>query len=235
MGRTLGYILLGTSAAAAVAGVALLIRSRNRSLSGAELGRSAIETTHKNGMTLKHYRSNMPIKERVGILQDLTASSIQDPQMRKLALQITHHCKARDGKCEAQAIYRWIKKNIRYTGDIGPHKIGGRNGPVEGVDLFQSAARTVEFRGGDCDDHSKLYCTLAAHNGLECRYKVTSMSRKGGKSVGSALRQNDYTHIYPVVGLPKQNPRKFVAADTTLPRGRFGTEAPHGKSLIFPA
>ncbi|KKK69251.1 hypothetical protein LCGC14_2935900, partial [marine sediment metagenome] len=164
--RTLGYILLGTGAAAVLTGAAFLLRSRNNQLG---LGRGPIETEYSKGMTLKHYRSKMSIQERIGILQDLTAKSLQDPAMRKLALQITHHCRPRDSACEARAIYNWQKKNLRYTGDIGPHKIGGRNGPVEGVDLFQTAGRTTEFGGGDCDDFSIHGCTMAGFNGLTCR------------------------------------------------------------------
>ncbi|KKL68974.1 hypothetical protein LCGC14_2119580, partial [marine sediment metagenome] len=66
--------------------------------------------------------------------------------------------------------------------------------------------------------------------------KVTSNNRQGGQSVASALRQNDYSHIYPIIGLPKERPTKWVAIDATLPGGnRYAVEAPHGKSLVFPA
>ena len=141
--KLLGFVLLGGGLVAVTAGAVVLARGRHTSL----LGR---ETVKSGGMTLvAHRKKKLPIKERVGILQDLTHKSVKDPQMRKLALHITRNCASRDEECEARAIYDWIKKNIRYTGDIGAHKLG-RNGPVEGVDLFQTAARTVEFGGGDC-------------------------------------------------------------------------------------
>lgn len=172
-----------------------------------------------------HRSDKMPIKERVAILQDLTAKSIRDPKMRKIALSVTRHCKARDAACEAKAIYNWVKRNIRYTGDVGPHALWA-GGPVEGVDLFQSAYRTVEFGGGDCDDHAILSCTLAALNGMTCKYRVTSPKR--GK-------KDDYTHIYSIIGLPKMRPKKWVAVDTTLPGRRYNVEAPYAKRLDFPA
>lgn len=121
----------------------------------------------QGGMTLTHhYDPEMPLQKRVGILQDLVWSGVQNPQMRELALAITGHgtrdvqvgkrrfrvkgasCPARDGLCEAEAVYNWTKANIRYTGDVAPVKLPG--GEVEGVDLFQSALRTVEFGGEDC-------------------------------------------------------------------------------------
>lgn len=221
--------LLGIGIGVAAVGVtAAVVISRRKKGETKLLGRAKRrrpnETIRRGGMTLQHHRSQMPIEERVGILQDVTYRSVQDPNMRKLALQITRSCPARDGDCEAKAIYGWMKKNIRYTGDIGPHKLG-RKGPVEGIDLFQGAARTAEFGGGDCDDHSILGCTLALHNGLACKFRVTSPSKKG----------NEYSHIYAMVGLPKNGPSKWVALDTTLDHGRFGTEAPYGRALDFVA
>jgi transglutaminase-like putative cysteine protease len=229
--RTL--IVAGVGAAVVVTGVVLYVRSRrkkellgrNSKILGRPQKKSAPrETVESGGMVLKHHRSRkMPIKERVGILQDLTHKSVQDPEMRKLALQITRGCQARDGECEARAIYNWTKSNVRYSGDVGPHKLG-RGGPVEGIDLFQTAARTVDFGAGDCDDASILNCTLALHNGLACKYRVT----------GPAGRE-EFTHIYAMVGLPKNAPKKWIALDTTLPHGKLGTEAPYGRRLDFVA
>lgn len=230
MEKRTALIVGGVVVAAAVTGAVLYARSRKRQetkLLGRPRQKSqGKERTESGGMVLTHHRSKrMPIKERVGILQDLTHKSVKDPEMRKLALQITQGCQARDGECEARAIYNWVKANVRYTGDVGPHKLG-RNGPVEGIDLFQTAARTADFRGGDCDDHSILNCTLALHNGLACKYRVTSPSNSS---------REDYTHIYAMVGLPKNHPKKWIAMDTTLPHGKFGTEAGHGKRLDFVA
>lgn len=224
-------LLVGGGLAALGIGLGLVLRfGRTANLSSpAPLGRSnrrikPIETVDSEGMRTSHYRSaKMPIKERVAILQDMTAKSVKLAPMRKLALQITRSCPARDGECETRAIYNWMRTNIRYTGDVAPHRLG-RNGPVEAVDMFQRADRTVEFGGGDCDDHSILGCTLAILNGLECRYRVTSMTRSAAE---------DYGHIYPIVGLPKNGPRRWVAIDSTLPGSNFGVEAPYRKHLDF--
>jgi transglutaminase-like putative cysteine protease len=234
--RTLGWILVGAGAVAATAGVVVVLRSRRgQKALGDGLGRTKaptpVGTWASDGYTLTHYRkADLPIKERVAILQDLIHKDLEGPNMpklRKLALQITSKCPARDTRCESKAIYDWMRKNIRYTGDVAPYKLG-RNGPVEGVDLFQTGSRTVEYRGGDCDDHTALSCELAILNGIPCKFHVTSPSKD--------KRRDDYSHILPLHGSPKTSPRQYLAADSTLPGGdKYGIIAPHGKSLQFVA
>jgi len=191
-----------------------------------QLGQVTVVTppVQKDGMTLTHYRDkNLPIDERLRILQDLTWQSVQDPRSRKLALGITKHCADRDEKCETRAVYDAIKKHVRYTGDVAPVKMGA-DGPVEGVDLFQAAYRTWEFGGGDCDDHSILAATLLTLNGIPAKFRVTA-SRKG----------EDFSHIYPMAGIPKMRPSKWIALDTTLPGDRFGYEVPFARKQDYPA
>ena len=180
--------------------------------------------TEAGGMRVEHRRSaEMPIEERVASIQDLVWKGVQDPRMRKLALQVTKHCPERDGLCEAKSIYAYIKDHVRYTGDVAPVKMP--NGEVEGVDLFQRGDRTLEFGGGDCDDHSILAATLLAHNGITPRLRVTASTRNG-----------EDEHIYPLAGLPKNGPNKWVALDTTLPgKNKFGVELPSARITDFPA
>jgi hypothetical protein len=102
-----------------------------------------------NMKTTLRMSEDMPIEERLASIQDLVYKSIQDPEMRKLALQITSSCPARDGQCEAEAIYNYVKNTVRYSGDIAP--IAWPDGNVEGIDLYQSARRTLlDMHAGDC-------------------------------------------------------------------------------------
>lgn len=222
-------ILLFALGIGGVAAVGYAIHRSKKRTALAGTGFTLLEATSapktKRKLT-QHSRSSMSIDERMEILQGVVEKSVKDPSMRKLALQITRHCPARDGQCEAKAIGDWVKKNIRYTGDVGPIKLS-HNGQVEGVDVFQTAARTVEFGGGDCDDHTILNVTLAAHNGLTSNMRVTSPTRNP--------KEEDYGHIYGTIGLPKNNPRKYYAVDTTLPNYRFGYEVPYGKAKDYPA
>lgn len=212
--------------AAAVTGIVIALRRRKSgtpSLFGGK-GVPIVGTMTNGGRTTTHYRTkNLSIEKRVGLVQDTIWKSVQDPQMRKLALQITRNCPARDGECEARAIDTWMRKNIRYTGDIAPVRIG-KNGPVEAIDLFQTASFTAEAGGGDCDDHSVIAATLLSLNGITARLRVTSPN----------LVKNDWRHIYVVAGLgTKENPTRWVALDSTLPNARFGDVAGHAKARDF--
>lgn len=188
---------------------------------------AALVSSYTNGGMKTEMRADrdMPIEQRIATIQDLVYKSVQDPKMRKLALDITNKCPERDGTCEARAIYDAVKGRVRYTGDIAAIKHGAK-GPHEGIDLYQSAYRTWEFKGGDCDDHSILISTLLALNGIEPRLRVTAESAR-----------TDWGHIYAGALLPKHaSSGKFTTLDTTLPgNNKFGVEVPYAKGLDFPA
>lgn len=208
-------------------------RVRNNKMIEGVMGRSPLglsntETFDRNGKTLRVWDDRrMGIKERVHLLQGLVAKSVKDPAMRNLALAVTGNgtrtvkvdkdeipvtgagCPARDDMCEAKAIFDWVSSHVRYTGDTGAHALTP-GGPVEPVDEFQAAARTVEFRGGDCDDHAVLNATLAIKNGFPAKFRITS-------NTGAS-----WDHIYTLVGVPKLDPTRWVALDTTLGNPGFG-------------
>lgn len=228
------------------------LRSRNRMIQGVmghtPLGLSNTETVRRDGKTLKVWDDRqMGIKERVFLLQNLVAKSVQDPTMRNLGLAVTGNddrtlkvgntevmvrgarCPARDDVCEAKAIYDWTSSHIRYTGDTGAHALHA-GGPVEAVDEFQSAPRTVEFKGGDCDDHAVLNATLAIKNGFPAKFRITSNTG------------DSWDHIYTMVGIPKLNPSRWIALDTTLgdpgtgkPVNKFNKQPRRAKEVDFAA
>lgn len=216
-----GTLMLVLGGAAAAVGAALVL-GRHRTVRGKlpEMTPEG-ETVGASGARLKVYRGDMSIKKRLRLLQGLVAKSVRDPDVRRLALSITNGCEARDDECEARAIYEWVKSNIRYTGDIGPHALWP-GGPVEPVDLFVTAKRAIENKGDDCDGHSVVVAALAIDNGFTVKLRVSSPEFLG---------RDNYTHIYPMIGFPKNDPQTWVAADTTLPNGRFGTEHPSAKTL----
>ena len=206
-------------------GATMYYRER-KALSGVSLGRTPLRqapaiSSYSDGnmRTTMRASPDMPIEERIATLQDLVHKGIQDPEMRKLALQITSRCPERDKVCEARAVYSAVKRRVRYTGDVGPIK--HPTGEVEGVDLYQHARRTWEFGGGDCDDNSVLNATLLALNGLTPVFRVVKQRS-----------DPDWSHIY--TGF--MDAGKFIALDTTLPGSdKFGVEAPYHKRQDFPA
>lgn len=236
MADRLGLALLATGVGVGLIGGVLLVRDHQKkrqqlALSGG-LGRDVrklgpetpiVAVTQSGGMVLQHRRSkgSMPIEERVRNIQELIWKSVQDPEMIKLARLMTYAAPERDGEAEARLIYNAVKDRIRYTGDIAPVMMP--DGKVEAIDLYQSAARTWEFMGGDCDDHSILNATLLSINGITCKLRVTAATADG-----------EWGHIYVVAELPKFAPKKKVPIDTTLPGRRFGYEVPFARNLDFP-
>ncbi len=134
---------------------------------------------------------------------------LRDPVMRELGLAVTRSCRARNDACELAMIYQFVKENVRYTGDIA-YK-----------DTFQSGLRTLQYHGGDCDDHSVLCAVLAMENGFSCKFRITSNTGQ------------TWDHIYCLAGVPKVSPTRWVALDTTLPRGSLGTQPPRAKFQDF--
>ena len=153
------------------------------------------------------------LEDRIKVLRQLVWSEVgglKDPQMRQLGLAVTQHCPARDDRCELKAIFDFVVRNVRYTGDIA-HK-----------DTFQTALRTLQFGGGDCDDHSVLCAVLAMENGFDFKFRITS-------NTGAS-----WDHIFGMAGIPKHSPRGWITLDTTLGAGKFDRQPPQAKHRDFP-
>jgi transglutaminase-like putative cysteine protease len=110
----------------------------------------------------------------------------------------------KDSARELQALFKAIRKNVRYTSDI------------DRVDSYQKPRHTLALRTADCDDYSTLVCSAAATLGLKCRLKVI-------KTQGA----QDWNHIYAQVGLPRQRPTRWVSLDASV-NMPMGWEAPRG-------
>lgn len=141
---------------------------------------------------------------------------LRDPKMREIGLRVTQGCPERNDMCELEAIFRFVTgtapdghPNVRYTGDIARK------------DTFQSALRTIQYRGGDCDDHAVLCAVLAMENGFDCRFRITS-------NTGAT-----WDHIYCMAGVPKVGPSRWVPLDTTLGPRRFAKQPPQAKHRDF--
>ncbi len=153
------------------------------------------------------------LEDRVNVLRWLVKKpqgGILDPIMRRIGLMVTQHCPPRNDMCELQGIFDFVARNVRYTGDIAT------------LDTFQSALRTLQMGGGDCDDHSVLCVVLGMENGFTMKWRITS-------NTGAT-----WDHIYAMAGVPKHRPTRWVALDTTLGAGKFAVEPPRAKYKDFP-
>ncbi len=156
-------------------------------------------------------------------LGKLVEKSTVDPIVRNAALAITHDCDSRDDECEINAIFNAVKhgtdevaglaKGLKYMSD--PQWADFFTSPSR---LLQEAARNG-YCSEDCDGFSALICALLGSLGF-----VVGL-RAWGKKKG------EFTHVYAVVGLPKINPKEWVALDATVEESTPGWEPPKGYVL----
>ena len=79
-----------------------------------------------------------------------------DELVYTLAGQIAFDCAELDQRCQADAIRRWVRANVRYTPDPGFR------------DSYAHAYQTIRARRGDCDDLTILGLALALSLGIPC-------------------------------------------------------------------
>jgi transglutaminase-like putative cysteine protease len=206
----LGDVVLG------LAGIALGLRqikksaerlqpqrpSQSRSLSDLTLN------TPSGPVRLRTYQIRN-LDERIAHLRRLVEQGKRDPVVYEFARRaVSARCgntwcaPEKNNVAEAQALFKAIRANVRYTSDIA------------GIDSYQKPAHTLRFRTGDCDDVSILACATAASVGLPCRFKV--IRTKGAP---------DWNHIYAQIGFPRRAPSKWVSFDASV-NMPFGWEAP---------
>lgn len=181
------------------------------------------------------------LRDRVRVISKQIGYGIRDPEMRRVSLAVsagdtwtlrdfaTRHgyrpldlgglrgCAARDDACELTNMFEFIRRNVRYTGDIA------------GLDTYVTARKTIfELRGGDCDDHTIALSTLGAHNGFSMLARAVaptgSVDKRGRPVIG---------HVYAVALVPKMSPGAGTAMDTTLPRGFLGLEPRSAEQVDF--
>lgn len=132
------------------------------------------------------------------------------PKIRETSVKIVSkfcgnkYCVAeRDYYNEAKSVFNWVRKYIRYVHDI------------RGIDTFQHPIRTIEFGGGDCDDYTILLASLYLSLGYPVKLKVVN-----------TIKNNDYDHIYLLVGIPPVGKNQsWISVDASVNKP-FGWEVP---------
>jgi len=153
------------------------------------------------------------------------------PLIIRTARKIVSDCDARDDRCEVEAIFDAVKegtdkipglsKGLRYVSDPRTY------------DYFSSAAQTLKACqqgscAGDCDDASILVSSLL----LALGFKV------GVRAWGPKPGVKEYTHVYPVVAIPKNAPSYPAGygghgVDVTTPESYVGWEPRKGEVLTY--
>lgn len=169
------------------------------------------------------HRVTNGIDEHVGVIKEQLDKSLRDPETRRLAVQIVSDryqlvnrggreypivrawgeefrapggaaCPPRDDRCEITKIWNFLVLNVRYVFD------------QTNVDQFATLKYTLSMGGGDCDDATIAFAALLGALGFKVCARVISTTKA----------PNQWVHIYPMVGLPKDNPTGWVPLDITV-------------------
>jgi hypothetical protein len=185
--------------------------------------------------TLRREAQSHTLDEHVKLIRDMVSRSMRDPESRILAGKIVSGsydykrnpktgqeepcirawgrlfsapvgttCKSRDDECEIERIWDFIVLNLRYTYD-----------PAD-EDLFQTLKVSLTTGIGDCDDFTVAFATLLKQIGFRVIARVISTKDN----------PKQWVHIYPLVGLPKDQPTAWVPLDATVEGFLPGSEWP---------
>lgn len=143
------------------------------------------------------------IDQRIELIAQQVDSSQKDPWIRAVAMDVVSGTPQHGDDYEVAelvSVFTFVKSNIAYRQDPRDY------------DYYATARRTIQLRGGDCDDHCTLTGALLHNLGFLTGAKVIS--------------PDGYNwHIYSLAGIrSKADPSAWIALDTTQPDSRPGWE-----------
>lgn len=152
------------------------------------------------------------------LLADLAQRATVHPLIRNTTLKVIRNADARDDRAELEAIFQAVKhgdqevaplvNGVKYVAD--PNYADYFESPV---DILNNCIKGA--CGSDCDGQTGLIIAMAGSIGFTT----------GLRAYGTA--DGKYSHVYPVVALPKKKPfRAVVGLDTTVAKSRVGWEPP---------
>jgi hypothetical protein len=136
---------------------------------------------------------NIGIDDRLGMMIGQVMDSRSKQFVYKIVGKILRNIPERDWDGEVAAIFNWVRNNIRYTRD-----------PL-GVELFRTPRAAYSDGIGDCDDMSIILVALLRAVGYICRFRVIGFEK------------GSYSHVYVVVGIPPEQPERWLALDPSQP------------------
>jgi Transglutaminase-like superfamily len=184
-------------------------------------------------LTQSHYTTRT-LSEHVGLIRKMKDKSLRDGETRQLAVAlvsdafdytvrngkqtavvrawgrtylappVTRPCPSRDDMCEISRIWDFVVLNVRYVYD------------PKTIDTFCTVKETLRVNGGDCDDSTVVFAALLESLGFTVKARVISTLEDPENPV----------HIYPMVAISKDNPRKWIPLDCTVNGVRMGWEYP---------
>lgn len=172
--------------------------------------------------------------ERITLIRNAVFESVTDPLAVWVARKIVADCPSRNEDCELRALYKAVKHGpIPIPTDKGIINAVGLRFIVPGsgekglrfmedsrnIDQYPAAGRILRWlaegaNSEDCDGHTILIDTLALIMGFQTGAMIAS--RDG----------TNYVHVFPLVGIPKGQPTRWLPMDTTVPEAYPGWMPP---------
>lgn len=130
-----------------------------------------------------------------GMIGRLIREGAKDFLVRQCAIEIYRRAGVRpkDRMGEVQALFDWVRRNIRYTRDIFR------------VETLHSARRMLDLKAGDCDDMTILLGSMLVATGHPVRLALVGFRPD---------RPHVYSHIYPEVNVRN----RWIPIDATVNR-----------------
>ena len=138
------------------------------------------------------------VEQTINEMRGLVDEALRDPQINRLARDIVHSVPAFDDVAEANALYEWVRRNIRFTKD-----------PVNKETLYPPA-ELLKIRAGDCDDISMLLGTLLMAVGYPARLMTV------------AANGDEFSHVYVEANLNGE----WIPLDPARYDSQFGVAPP---------
>jgi hypothetical protein len=143
------------------------------------------------------------VEQTINGMRGLVDEALRDPSIIRLAADIVRNVPAFDDVAEGEALYDWVRGNIRFTKD-----------PVNKEKLYPPA-ELLKIRAGDCDDISMLLGTLLMAVGYPARLVTVAASRD----------PEQFTHVY-VEGEVPAGSGNWIPMDPARYDSQFGVAPP---------
>jgi hypothetical protein len=144
------------------------------------------------------------VEQTIHQMRQLVDEALRDPQIIRLATDIVRSAPAFDDYAEANALYEWVRQNIRFTKD-----------PVNKEKLYPPA-ELLKIRAGDCDDISMLLGTLLMAVGYQARLMTVA---------ANAGSPEQFSHVY-VEGEVPPGSDVWTPMDPARAESEFGVAPP---------
>jgi Transglutaminase-like superfamily len=138
------------------------------------------------------------VAQTIDQMRSLVNEALTDPSFLRQAKDIVKNVPAFDDVSEAQALYDWVRANIRFTKD-----------PVDKETLYPPT-ELLQIRSGDCDDISMLLGALLMAIGYPARLMTV------------AANGDEFSHVY----VEGQVNGQWIPMDPARSDSQFGVAPP---------